>query len=991
MTFRNFLRWFFPPPRRPVTAGAAAPLALFLIAFIATCVALDWLDIVLFTSPAWFALLVIAPWFWWMQVGGYSGLSGGRGAAAVFIRLLLLGLFIVLLAEPRAVRKHDTLSVIFALDTSASIGQGTSDEAMTFITRIASQKPEKDEVGLVAFARDAAVELPPAVSFPFEQAITMQLDRDGTNLAKSLSLAAAMLPPEHQGRVVLISDGASTEGDLTSVLDELKSRQIAVDVLPVQYDFDHEVWVERLELPRFTKIGETYEAVIILSSLQAGDGKLVLEENGRVIFDQPVKFDPGKNRYVIPIYLREPGYYEYEATIQVPREKDGWRRNNRAISYLFLKGEGKVLVVTNPGGDPRDYQMMVKTMREAERTVEVVDAFQFPTDPLALLPYDCIVFANVPADAFAAPHFIALRDTVKNQGAGFIMIGGENSYGPGGYHRTEVEEILPVTMDITQRKIMPKSALAITLHTCEFPEGNTWAKRITKQAIKVLGARDEVGVLVYDWQGGDSWLFEMTPAGEYDALVPKINAAQIGDMPSFVPTMKLALNALKANNAATKHMIIISDGDPQPPTPALLQQFVAAGISITTVAVFPHGTQVTAMRMIAQTTGGRFYFPNDPALLPKIFIKEAKTLRRSMIQNETFTPQFQFSSPILKGIDAAPQLHGYVLTTPKKRSRTILEGPDEEEEDPVLATWRYGVGKTAAYTSDLSPNWAKDWLQWDKYRAFVKQLLTDVSRVSKPSAIRMQSYAVGNSGVVVVEDYARDAAFLNLQTMVTGPRDETRNIQLKQVGPRRYEGRFDLWGEGRYQIMSIGEGGGRNERVHSGFAVPYSHEYLRFRANPIALEEIRKKTGGRRLQGDEKGDDIFGVERLERQSSKPVFDWFLLLLAVLVPLDVAVRRVHIDAKTLKGWFGMGRDAPSKQTFTTLLKRKQAVESTLKRSEDAPPVPTRGPDFVIEKTVAPQPGQPPAAPQDHSEEPADSTTGRLLALKRKRDTESEEEQ
>jgi uncharacterized membrane protein len=66
----------------------------------------------------------------------------------------------------------------------------------------------------------------------------------------------------------------------------------------------------------------------------------------------------------------------------------------------------------------------------------------------------------VPADAFDAVQLQALRDAVYQQGTGFLMLGGPNSYGPGGYHRSVVEEALPVTMDVTQKKILPKGALA---------------------------------------------------------------------------------------------------------------------------------------------------------------------------------------------------------------------------------------------------------------------------------------------------------------------------------------------------------------------------------------------------------------------------------------------------------------------------------------------------------------------------------------------------
>ena len=542
------------------------------------------------------------------------------------------------------------------------------------------------------FGRNAAVELPPRASFPFE-AINSQIDRDGTNLEQGLSLAAAMLPEEKQGRIVLVSDGSQTTGDLSDVLDQLKSRGVIVDVLPVEYAYEHEVWLERLELPRTVKIGENYEAAVILSSLAEGSGKLTLRENGEEVYSEQVDFTAGKNRFVIPVHLRKPGYYEYSAAIHLPEGRDHLKQNNTVMNYLFVEGKGRVLVVTDPAGDPRDWEAMVRAMREGQRTVDIQSAYDFSRDMLSLMPYDCVVFHNVAADMFDAVQLNSLRDAVYHQGIGFVMVGGENSFGPGGYHRTAVEEALPVTMDITKKKILPKGALAIILHTCEFPEGNTWGKRITKQAIRVLGAQDEVGVLVYAWEGGDKWLFPLTPAGEYEKLVPKINGAQIGDMPSFQPSMELGLKGLKASDAATKHMIIISDGDPSPPTPALIKQYVDNKISISMVAIFPHGGEdISKMRAVAGVTGGRYYFPQDPNQLPSIFVKESKTLRRSMIQNRTITPEMAFPSPVMKGIETIPEVKGYVLTTRKtERKRCCVFRLKKARSNRSTPSWRHGV------------------------------------------------------------------------------------------------------------------------------------------------------------------------------------------------------------------------------------------------------------------------------------------------------------
>ncbi len=1003
---KAFILSLFPPKRRPITWRSWLPPVLFLAAFGVLCVALEVGEVIVFTYPLAFVLLIAAAWVWWLNEAGYSGLRGWRNTASLLVRLSLLGLFVVLLAEPRAVRKSDALSVVFVVDQSQSVRPEALDASLRYVTRLAQGKPERDEVGLVTFGRSAVVEMPPSVAFPFE-GLAIQVERDGTSLEQALSLGAAVLSEEHAGRIVLISDGVETDGEAARVLDELRSRNVPVDVLPIAYDYDKEVLVERLDLPRNVRVGESYEAVAILWAAHAGKTKLYLRENGVPVFEQEVEFEPGKNRYVIPIYLREPGYYEYTATIEPPRGEDSWAHNNKAVSYLFLRGEGRVLVVADSEGDPRDVEPFVRALHEAERDVQVMSAFELPSDPLALMPYDAIVFANVPADQFAITQLHALKKAVADHGIGFLMLGGGNSFGPGGYHRTPVEEVLPVTMDVTQRKILPKSALAIVLHTCEFPQGNSWGKEITKAAIRVLGEQDEVGVLVFDWQGAEQWLFPLTPAGQYQQMVPLINNAQIGDMPDFARTMQMGLAGLQASDAMTKHMIIISDGDPQPPSPALLAQYLASQITVSTVAVFPHGNTTQVMQHIAGATGGRFYFPQDPNTLPQIFIKEAKTLRRSMIQNKTFTPASGFPSPILKGIDAMPELHGYVITTAKARSTTILEVPDAEEPEPVLATWRHGLGTTAAFTSDLSSNWGKDWVTWDRYRAFVQQLIIDISRVGDPGNLRLYAYSAGSEGVIVVEDFAEEAGFLDVVARVDGPRHAQSEVSLRQVGPRRYEGRFPLDGEGRYQIAAVGRGSGgagaaveaadgdesgtaggtREERAFGGLMVAYSQEFLRLRSNPIVMEQIAERTGGRVLSGDEEARDIYVPDRPDTRRSLPVFDWLLVALACLVPLDVAMRRVQLDWATIRGYFGQTTHRPSEETFSKLLHTKRSVSATLQTTNEEL-VAARARQTALhtaEATAAEDvaaalhtaAAKPPAA-----EETPSSTTERLLARRRR---------
>ncbi len=996
MKLQRVLKSVFPAPRRPVGLLSFLVPAAYILGFLVIWFSLELSGLILFSNNAALWGLVLFPWFWWMHRGSCSGLSPGRAGVALFVRLSLAGLLIMILAEPRAVRESDDLSVIYVLDISDSIGEGAVDSSLSYILKTSSQRPERDRTGLIVFGRDAAVELPPRIDFPFET-INSRIVKDGSNLEKALRLALAVVPDDTSARVVLISDGAVTEGNVSGVLSEYTAENIPVNVLPVQYDFPDEVWLEKLDLPKTVKKGETYEASIVLDSLNDGSGDLVLEENGREIYRDQVSYKSGKNRYTLPIYLREPGFYEYRAVIRPPRGRDGWEKNNVAINYLYLKGEGKVLVVQNPFAKTDDFGLFIKALREAGRSVEKINPFELPHDSLTLMEYDCLVMADVPADAFDYPQLQSFKEAVYNQGMGLIMIGGENSFGPGGYHRTPVEEALPVDMDVTQKKVLPKGALVIILHTCEFPEGNTWGKRIAKEAMRVLGAQDEVGILVYDWSNngtGEKWLFPLTPASQYETLVTLVNKAQIGDMPSFSSTMKMGLTGLKASDAAMKHMIIISDGDPSPPTPRTLKAFKDEKISISTISIFPHGGQeVMIMKSIAQMTGGRYYAPKDPSLLPAIFVKEAKTLKRSMIQNVVFTPTVENPSPILKGIDSVPELKGYVLTSPKPRSSVILKGPEEEQIDPVLSTWRFGLGKSAAFTSDFSRNWGASWIGWNHFRAFVKQLITDISKVTKKSKLYLTSYVSGEKGMLLVEDYAPQRTILEVHAAVTGPRDKMETLRLKQTSPGRYEGEFPLWGKGRYQVMISGEGGQRSEQVLGGFAVPYSPEYLRFRSDPRILRMIAGKTGGKIFDGSEKPEDIFVRERESRRSSKPVFDLFLMVLACLIPLDVAVRRIQIDMDVIKRIFSLGKgkgDRP--ETLGALLRVKQRVSrSTEKEESFIPRVMKKPPVNPVLPRQKPEEPKEKMKKSPESDSQGQGTMGQLLAAKRKRQENKDSDQ
>jgi uncharacterized membrane protein len=977
-------------------------LALFFGVFAGVVLGLAWGGMLRFGRPGAFWLLGLAPWFWWLSLAGGAGLGRGRVAAALLVRLAMVGLFVLVLAEPRAVRRSDRLSVIFALDVSDSVGTAAQDAALAWIGEAVAHKRETDEAGLVVFAREAAVELPPRVTFPFTT-VGSVVPRDATDLARALRLAAALLPEGNPGRIVLVSDGNQTEGEVRPVLDELRARGLPVDVVGVDFDAAQEVWLERLELPRVVRRGEPFQASVLLSARQAGRGMLRLAEGGQVVAELPVEYGAGRSRFTLALPPRGPGYYEYAASLEAPPGGDFWKENNVALADLFLEGEGRVLVLTDAGSDAREWEPLVAALAAVERPAQVRMAFQAPREPRAYLPYDLVIVPNAPADAFDAAQLGALHDAVFHLGTGLLMLGSAHTFGPGGYRGTPIETALPVEMEVTQKKALPSGALVLALDNSGSMAmevgGRTklsLASRGALLALQTLNPRDWSAVYAVDTAPE-----EILPFGQHGVLSAelerKVLGIRVGGGGIYVYTaLARAALALHGAPANIKHIILFADAadaeeqaSPQDGTPAveLAASLAAAKITVSVVALGQESDKDTAfLRALAAAGRGRFYLTGDATTLPQIFVKEAITLKRTLLQERTFVPEVVFPSPVLKGLAVLPPLHGYVLATPKARAQVVLQAPPSAEPghegelpDPILATWRYGLGATAAWTSDLTASWARDWLGWEKHRAFVQQLVTELARTEQRSDLHLRAFASGGTGIIMVEDFAKEESFLDLAARVTGPRGEARDVPLRQIAPRRYQATFPLWGKGRYQVMAAGNGtasdGERRAQALGGFAVPYSAEYLRFQSDPLLLREIAARTGGRVLAAA--STEIFSPTRDPRESSRPVFDWFLLALCGLLPLDVGLRRIQLDREALRAWF-RPREAAGRATLDALLAR---------RSQSQEPRPAPGPTrpAPVSRPPAARPATPPSPPTPAPEPPAgpQGTVGALLARKRQR--------
>ncbi len=880
-----------------------------------------------FRSP-WMLLLAPALWVvsWWLARGSLAGLGPTTRRIAITLRALVILLLAATLAEPVWRDTSDDVAVSVIVDVSRSVPIAAREEAKSILQVASGDARAADRVGVVSAAREALVQ-----ALPSELVRTIEVgdagDLDATDLAAGVRLAMASAPEDAALRLVLVSDGNETAGSLLAAAQSASAAGVPIDVYVVGYSHDSEVILEDLITAPTARRGETINVRFILTATAPTIGRLNLTLN-----DHPIDLDPdaeglgatvelaeGANTVTIPVMLTSPGPQRFEAFFEpVVSSDDAIPQNNRQSSVTFVAEQGRVLVYVGDAGE-QAAAPVVQALDSADISVETRSASQGHESLIELGAYDAVVLIDTPAWAFNQKQQEELRAYVHDLGGGLVVIGGPQSYGAGGWIGSPVADAMPVNLDPPQKRVMPRGALALIMHSCEMPDGNAAGRETARAAVGALSRLDLVGVLEYSWQsGGAGWVYPMSEVGDGVAVNRAIDNLSFGDMPDFNSAMNAALAGLNNVAAGQKHCIIISDGDPSGPGQALLQQYMDAGITISTVAVFPHGGNMNSpdmrkMRAIAQQTGGQFYavpFQYSVNQLPQIFIKEAQTIKRALIwEGDPFTPTIvNVAAEGMRGVTSVPPIAGYVITS--DREGLSLVSLRSEQDDPILAQWQYGLGRAVAFTSDASTRWSPAWPAWEGSQAFWAQHLRWAMRPSGSGNLTVYTERRGDDTVVVVE--ALNAAgdrmnFAQFRGRVVTPGLDSEAVTLRQTGPGRYEGRFSADDAGSYLVnMRYDAPRADGEGIDSGSAQiavtrAFAEEHRFLRDNLPLLRQVAQATGGRILSDSQAIDsrELFSRDGLSMPvRSAPI--WLPVALAALslFLIDAGVRRVRIDIRAM---------------------------------------------------------------------------------------------
>ena len=876
-----------------------------------------------FTTPLALLFMLFIPFVVYLGWPG-AGFNRRREIISLTIRGILLTCLILALAGLELTSpagKGSALAVVFLVDYSDSMPEAARQVAEDYVRQALQAMKPDDQAAVILFGSEALVEQPMSPTQELEP-FTSVPSGSQTNLAKAIQLALALYPPDKARRMVILSDGAATLGDAEAAARLAASTGVEILVVPLLPAPETEVMVSDIHIPSQLRMGDLFNLELTLEANQPVQTGVRIYSAGALIYESSYELKRGLQTFSLPLTAGEPGFTIYE--VQLVPETDKAYQNNQLASYAQVSGQPKVLLVAPPADDPLGSQGEMRgdessaLLRALESSGTVIDRilpYDLPAELANLAEYASVVLVDVPARQLTTRQMTTLQSYISDLGGGLVVVGGPTSYGVGGYFRTPLEEILPVEIQIKDEQRRPSLAIVFVIdHSGSMAETSggviklELAKEAAMRSVELLMPSDRVGIIAFD--DAASWVVPMTDLSNPDEVIRSIGTLRPGGGTDILAGLQAMADILPREQTTAKHVILLTDGGANPAgIPELVTRlFQENTITLTTVGVGRDAASF--LPDLAKLGGGRYHFAADPGAIPSIFTEETMLATRSYIIEEEFLPKLLHTSPILEGIDSLPPLLGYVGTSPKDTAQTILV---THKGDPLLASWQYGLGKVVAFTADATGRWAKDWVKWEGFSAFWSNVVRYTVGEVTSSALNMQVRLEEDHAILTVDTVgsllAERGSLLNGYTMlvnVVDPAGQVQAIQLRQIAPGKYQGNFIPQEEGVYLLRLTGEPpaeGGTSVSETTGWVYTYSAEYRQLEPDPDAL--YRLSLAGNGSIASAQPSSAFEHSLRAPGASRPMWTWLLLLAAILLPVDIGIRRLVVTKNDLRqGWMGV---------------------------------------------------------------------------------------
>jgi len=839
-----------------------------------------WLE---WGEPRWLLLLLLLPLLWWVQKRGIVRLSPPRQRLNLILRITLGALLVVALAEPAIRVAVEKTHLIWVLDASRSVDGTALEQGRAQYTELRSNGPRPDRETVLLMG-GKLVQADPETPEDWDLA---DVDPAATKLQAAIGVGAALFEPGHRRTMVVVSDGRPTDADLESISQSAASADIRVHTLPAAPPDRPEVLVQRVAAPTEVRAEEPFSVQATILSTREQEAELSLYRNGVRTGSRTVQLKPGENQF----QLNEVAGTERvtEIGIEIEAEQDSIAENNLATALIRSSGQPRVLMISDR---PEASRYLAMALRQEGIELESRPPAGTPRDLSDLQNYDLLLFDNIPATDLQPQQMELIASYVRDFGGGFLMLGGDQSFGLGGYYRTAIDEILPVQVRFEKENENPSLGLALVLDRSGSMSGDKieLAKEAGQAAVELLSPNDYVGVVAFD--SNAFWIADMTSAADQASVIRKIGTLDASGGTNMAPGMQLAYDKLSTTPAKIKHVVVMTDGISQPgPFYELTSRMASDGITVSAVAVGADSDRAL-LEQIASWGGGRFYFTDSGTNLPQIFARESVTASKSAIAELPFQPQVVKPAPFLADLDftTAPFLLGSVVTRLRPTADLWLTN---EKGEPLLATWRYGLGQAGAFTSDARNRWAIEWLRWPGYAKFWAQVVRKLMREPSLGLTELRVDREGDAITLTVDAAAEDGGHLaggEVEATLLDPAGDSRTIMLEEVEPGRYQAATTIDDRGGYHFQIVTKQGERTlDQRYGNHVEGYPPEYSLAEPDPEGLAALAEATGGT-FDPDDLGALLETDDRVASQWWE-LWPWCLALAALLLIADIAVRRL----------------------------------------------------------------------------------------------------
>jgi hypothetical protein len=318
------------------------------------------------------------------------------------------------------------------------------------------------------------------------------------------------------------------------------------------------------------------------------------------------------------------------------------------------------------------------------------------------------------------------------------------------------------------------------------------------------------------------------------------------------------------------------------------------GATISTIAIGNEANS-TLLESISKYGGGAYYQTDSPKNLPELFVSDFKQHggETTMQEAKNFTPHTVSPDPVLKDFAGKqlPPLAGYVETQLKPNADLSAYIDRGDTKEPLIASWKYGSGKTMAVTTDANGRWSGAWVKSNVFGPLWDRLfnwLTPETQTAEKFDVEL-GYLGGRINIKLNDYSAEFGHSMNvLNVSATGPHDQRYETALSQLVPGEYSGSIDAPTPGTYYI-GIRAPGGSKTATFPPLAYTVSPAVLAELPRPAPnyglLERLASATGGRLNPGTaETGLSRPTLERRESLNS------FLIIAAMIILIGEALVR-----------------------------------------------------------------------------------------------------